>query len=248
MKIDKQVKLENNLKAQLKAGLDKEHGREFSWEEAEQAFHGLKKMAHIMYEGWKNHAQRQRKLKTSPTGFHLDQVGLNCCICHKLASMENSWYDSYGLKCMACQKAIDKKIIPKSVATKRESWYSKFDLEMYFNIKYKLLSKYIKEGILKDRIISDAKGKQHFQVFLIKDNKDVLPPKNLLRSRTIIVKRDGEDYYITEYWYEFIHERLARKLEKYGIVECFKESFSQPIDIGRFYHKVGKNPPPTHRY
>jgi hypothetical protein len=108
---------------------------------------------------------------------------------------------------------------------------------MYFNIKGKDLNKYIKQGILKDRIIPGTETKPRLQLFLISDNKDVLPPKKLLRSRTVKIIKDGEEYYTRERWYEYLDEKLAKKLSKYRIVECLKETLTQPIEIGRFYYK-----------
>ncbi len=110
--------------------------------------------AWIAFEIAEEELRRQKILKESPKGFHLDRNGYTCPICRSSASEENSWYDQYGLKCMSCQKAINKKIIPESVAKNKESWYSKYDLEMYFNIKGVVLNKYIKQGILRDRVLT----------------------------------------------------------------------------------------------
>ncbi len=77
----------------------------------------------------------------------------------------------------------------------------------------------------------------HFQVFLIKDNKDVLPPKKLLKSRTVKTLWKGEEYFTQEYWYEFIEPKLAKQLQKYKIVECLKETLAKPIKSGRFLTK-----------
>jgi hypothetical protein len=131
---------------------------------------------------------------------------------------------------MTCQKAIYKKIITGSVTKNKESWYSKYELESYFNIKGAFLNKYLKEGILKGRVIPGEGKKIQFQLFLIKDNKGFLPPKKLLQSRTVKVLRKGEVYYTSEYWYEYIDVALAKRLSKYKIVDCLKETFSMPIE------------------
>lgn len=169
--------------------------------------------------------------------------GGTCLICGEYAPEENSWFDKNGVKCLPCQRAIDEKVIPVSVIEKRESWYSQRDLERYFNIKGADLNKYIKNGLLKNRIIKGDKKKIHFQVFLMKDNKDVLPPKKLLKSRTVTVIHKDEEYLTQEEWYDHADEKLIKRLAKYRIIECLKETLQKPISGGRFWvPKNGINP------
>ncbi len=59
--------------------------------------------------------------------------------------------------------------------------------------------------------------------------------------------RDGVEYNTSEHWYESIDDKLSKKLAKYEIVECLKETFAQPMNVGRFYHK-GLNPLFTYKY
>lgn len=225
----------------IKNVLEKDHGREFSWEEATQAHWDMKRFAELLYEMVQEEHRKQNLLKENPNGFHLDGAGASCLICSNHASGENSWFDKNGLKCMPCQKAIDAKIIPASVINNNDSWYSKYDLESYFNIKGADLNRYIKQSLLKSRIIPSEGKKVHFQMFLIKDNKDVLPPKKLFQSRPVKIMRNGEEYFTTEYWYEYLDEKLAKRLAKYKIIECLKETFTKPMNTGRFLHK-GINP------
>lgn len=205
--------------------------------DAEKAIDSISTLTRLIFDTATEELRRKKLLEQSPKGYHFDKTGYSCTICGSSASGEDSWYDKYGLKCMNCQKAINEKIIPGSVATKKESWYSKFELESYFNIKGKDLNKYIKQGFLKDRIIPATDRKPRLQIFLISDNKDVLPPKELLKSRTVKVMRNDEEYYTSETWYEFADEKRTKKLCKYRIVECFKESFAKPIETGRLYYK-----------
>jgi len=231
----------------IKNLLEKEHSREFNQEEVQKVHQMVETIASWLIDHVDEQIRRDNLLKKFPKGFHFDQEGYNCSICGNSALGVNSWYDKHGLKCMTCQKAIDKRIIPSSVATKKESWYSKTELETYFNIKRPFLNSYIRQGLVKDRIIFNTEKKQHLQLFLIKDNKNFFPPKKLLRSRTVKVIRDGEGWYTSEYWYEYIDEKLAKKLSKYKVVECFSETFSQTINSGRFYHK-GINPIFTYKH
>lgn len=92
-------------------------------------------------------------------------------------SHENTWYDKHGMKCMLCQKALDKRVIPVSVLKDEDSWYSMHDFDYYFGIKRQSIRKLVKEGKIKSRIIPKSDGRVHCELFLLKDNPDVLVKK-----------------------------------------------------------------------
>lgn len=221
---------------QLKAILEKDHGREFTWDEAHQAMRDIMTIVELSLKTAQKEFDLQKKLKKSPKGFHLDER-VTCLICGSICEGGNTWFDKYGLKCAICQQAINSKIIPGSIALKKDSWYSKFELEMYFNIGKADLNRFIKTRVLQPRIILGKSKKPHFYLFLLKDNKEVLPPKSLLRSRTVKTLHNGEEYYTQECWYEFADERLIRRLSKYEIIHYLKETLSKPIQTGRFLFK-----------
>lgn len=221
----------------IKDILEKEHGREFTWEEATKAMRDIENLARIAFNIATEELKRQERLKEFPKGFHLNNGG-PCLICGNRTSEENSWFDKYGLKCMVCQKAINAKIIPSSIAKNEESWYSTSDLGSYFNIRGADLNRYVKQSILKSRIILGEGKKVHLQLFLMKDNIGVLPPKKLLQSRIVKIMHKGEEYQTQEYWYEFIDHKLFKRLEKYKIMECLKETFAKPIQEGHLLCKT----------
>ncbi len=109
---------------------------------------------------------------------------------------------------------------------------------MYFNIKGSILKKYIKQGILKDRVIPGEEKKVQLQLFLIKDNESILPPKHFLESRTVKVLKDEHEYYTQEFWYEFIDQDRFEQLKRYRIMDCLNETFAKPIETGRFLYKA----------
>lgn len=228
---------------EIKSNLEKQHGREFSEDEARTALWDLRRLAHIMYEAFNVDCKWKELLEQNPKGFHLEDGG-TCEICRDHTSGENSWFDKHGVKCMPCQRAINEKVIPTSVIKKKDSWYSKRDLEHYFNIKGADLSRYIKQSVLKDRIIKGETKKVHLQLFLMKDNKGVLPPKNLLKSRTVEIIHKGEPYLTQEEWYEYGDIKLLKRLAKYRIIECLKETLQKPFDTGGrlLVPKSGVNP------
>jgi hypothetical protein len=229
--------LENHIR-DLKFELEHQYGREITWEDATQAYRTLEAHASVSLDVAKEEIRRQKLLTESPNGFHYDRPHCMCGICGEAAYAENSWYDKYGLKCITCQDAINQKIIPGAVTKDRSSWYSNNELERYFNISNKELKKYIKSGVLRDRVILTTAKKLHLQLFLLKDNKNVLPPKKLVKPEIVMTKRNGEDYFTDASWYEVMDIKSFEKLKRYKIVECFPETFSKPIiQSGHFYWK-----------
>ncbi len=190
---------------------EKEQGREISWQEASEMAHSMLGFAKIIYDLAEKEFHYKQRLKKEPKGFHLEGKGYTCVICHNSMSDQETWYDKFGLKCLVCQKAIDKKIIPGSVVKNAESWYSTYDLESRFNIDRHILKKFIKEGILKPKVVLNDTGKPRVQIFLIKDNKDTLPPKKLTDSQMLKETKDGKDWYHSEPWYRFVDPEVALK-------------------------------------
>ncbi len=231
------MKSEQQQLEELKIAIDKVHNRPITNEEARQAYHLLKLLTESAVKHIFTEADLQTKLKDNPKGFHLEERG-SCGVCGKPAVKENSWYDKNGVKCIPCQKALDKKVIPLFVIKNKESWYSNHDLEIYFNIDRYSLKKYVKQGLLKKRTIALNEKQVHLELFLISDNKDVLPKKKLLPSKLIQVEKNGDVFYTHAQWYEHMTEKDLKKLQKYKIGEILKETFLRPIKQGSFYWKT----------
>lgn len=149
-------------------------------------------------------AQRKKKLEEFPKGFKLDGVGYTCHICGRGTLAGENWYDKYGIKCSVCQASINRKEIPGSLAKNHESWYSKYDLESRFNITAPVLRSWIKKGLLKPRTVTTENKRPYYQLFLIKDNKDFLPPKKMTESQSVKETRDGKEWHHFEPWYRFV--------------------------------------------
>jgi hypothetical protein len=225
-------------KQKFKQQLEKEHNKEFSWDEASDMFDSLATFAEIALAAAEEEKRKQDFLLKYPKGFHYDGERGKCEICDEEALGENSWYDKHGLKCITCQNAINQKVIATAIIKDKDSWYTDHDLTSFFNIGKKELTQYIKSGFLKPRVIKTEKNKVHLRLFLLKDNKGILPPKKLLKGKIIKVDRNGEEYYTLGKWYEIGGANLAKQLIKYQIIECFPETFSKPIiDGGRFLWK-----------
>lgn len=204
------MKLSDERIQEIKNLLEEKGGREYTWEEASEAAYNMAGFAELIYDCWVEDQKRKKKLAESPRGFALDGVGYTCAICHQHTLDGGNWYDKWGIKCLTCQKAIDKKIIPGSCAKNEESWYSKYDLESRFNLDRHALKRFIKAGYLKPRVVPNESGRPHTYLFLLKDNKDTLPPKKLTESHLVKETKDGKDWYHSEPWYRFFnpHEYL----------------------------------------
>ncbi|MGC4231484.1 MAG: hypothetical protein QM594_00600 [Niabella sp.] len=225
MNLDKKKRSKEYQEALLKFKdhLEEEQGRSVSDREMDKISGFLDFMAKIVVDQTLEESSRKEKLAEYPDGYHFDKDGYSCIVCHRSASGENSWYDKNGLKCMCCQNAINKKIIPVSVIKNPDSYYTSTLLEISFNLKPQMIRMWIKQGLLKDRIIpgKDGKGK-HLQLFLLSDNKGFLPPPKKLRVGGPVKETtpDGREEYVFYPWYYFVDPK--EHLKKYGISHYFR--------------------------
>jgi hypothetical protein len=173
-------------------------------------------------EEWKEKEKiKEEKLKQNPKGFHLEGVGYTCFICGEHTSEGDNWYDQWGIKCLVCQKAIDEGEIPTALAKYKDTWYTKHDLEYYFNVDRFGLKKWIKNGIVRPRIISHYGKGEHTQIFLMRDNKNFFPPKKLLEGHSVKTKeKDDKEYTYIEKWYKFVDP--YKYLRKYRIMRYLR--------------------------
>lgn len=199
---------------------EKEFGIKLSDTEACKVAHNLYGFVRSVVDYWQEDEARQRKLKEFPKGFKLDGIGYTCAICGTGTQENENWYDKYGIKCAICQKAINRREIPPSLAKNKDSWYSQYDMKEYFNLKVPTLRSWAKRGVLKARTVMYDGKHPYIQVFLIRDNKGMLPPKNLVESRLVKETKDGKDWYHSEPWYRFVDPR--EHLKGYGIMDYLK--------------------------
>lgn len=115
---------------------------------------------------------RRRKLKRYPKGFHLpEDETYTCPICHQEIEGKNSWYDDCGFKCLICQKALDKRILPKYVFKKDDTYWKSWELKSKFGLHYSTVKKLIREKKLKPRNIRAGEGGIYHQIFIKKENE-----------------------------------------------------------------------------
>ncbi|MCX2475084.1 hypothetical protein OQZ33_12170 [Pedobacter sp. MC2016-05] len=151
--------------------------------EIRDLLHFLKMMAEITVDQFLKDEALKDRLKEESKGFLTEKdYGLPCCICHASRLDFDRWYDSNGIKCINCQKAIESGLIPAIVATDSDTYYSDNDLATYFKLHGKLLTEWINAKLLKPRIIRNFKNNRHFRLFLLQDNFYFLPAKSYLHK------------------------------------------------------------------
>jgi hypothetical protein len=164
----------------------KQYCKEISFAEASDQANRFYNFMEILYDSARKENYRKLKLKEFPKGYHLTEGTFSCCVCGVYVSGEKSWYDKHGIKCMFCQKAVEKKIIPSKACKDGDSWYSVSDITQCYNVRYATVHKYAREGKLKARIVLNEKGDPYFYLFLIKENPRLQNPK-----RTGTITRNG---------------------------------------------------------
>lgn len=213
------MKITDKKFIEFKNALEQENGYAISDENVYKAIEFVEFLAKTAVDVTLRKVNRQVKLKESPNGFLLEDGG-TCIICGQHASGENSWYDKYGIKCMTCQKAIDQRIIPRTLGTDKDSFYTDTELDIFFNLKGRVLNEFIRKKVLKVRIIPALDRGRHLRVFLLKDNKGFLPPKKLLSAHWVRDDQDGTKEYACLPWYYF-HDPKSY-LKKYQISAYMK--------------------------
>lgn len=190
---------------------------EFNWDKAMDMAENMLRIQDVLIPFQQEEDRRQRKLKEFPKGFHLEGKGYSCAICGGTCSQEETWYDKYGIKCMDCQRAVDRGEIPASCAEDKDTWYSRWEMDTDFGANRHVLKRWIKAGILKIRTIK-RDGHEDATLILIEDNKKFLPPKELVKSRSVGERStDGRVMFHMEPWYRFVDPYAH--LKGYGIMD-----------------------------
>lgn len=177
----------------------------------------LKLMARIVTDVVLREMEDEEKLEQFPNGFHYDQER-GCVICSRVISGERSWYDHHGLKCMPCQRALESGIIPYDATKSKDSFYTVIQLEHDFGLKGKMLRLWKKDGTIRSRIIPELDGKgTYFEIFLLSDNEQFLPPREKLKVGGMVkeINANGSEEFVHYPWHCFVDP--IDHLKDYGI-------------------------------
>lgn len=139
--------------------------------EAQDSAQNLVQLCDIVLKMGIEEDTRQKRLKKEPKGFAISGEGRTCLVCRNHIS-EDMWYDKWGQKCMACQEAVNKKIVPGYICKddKNEKHITASNLSYKTRVKAQIIKKLVREDKLKPRIV---KG-NGTMVFLRKENPDIL--------------------------------------------------------------------------
>lgn len=112
---------------------------------------------------------RFRRLDQEPKGFSISGEGRSCSLC-KQSIHNEGFFDKWGFKCLNCQNAIDKRIIPGSVCRDWENKKSIADtnLAMELGISIHKIRKLIRERKIIGRRIPSGP-----YIILQKDNPNL---------------------------------------------------------------------------
>lgn len=88
--------------------------------EMKQSADNLVRFVDLMIQIDQEHRGWERRLEKEPKGFSLPSNGRTCSLC-KTNVRGEVWYDKWGLKCLDCQSALHKKIIPGYVFKDRDN-------------------------------------------------------------------------------------------------------------------------------
>jgi hypothetical protein len=113
---------------------------------------------------------RDKRLKNEPKGFSFKGEGRMCSLC-KHGVADDMWYDKWGMKCLDCQDAFNKKIVPGYVFKDRDNEKSVTDSTLAYKtgINVRTIRKLVRRGDIKVRIL--PKGPM---VILRKENPNLL--------------------------------------------------------------------------
>lgn len=145
-----------------------EQGIEFKSEgEARESAENLIRLVKVFRKGAREERGRKARLRDEPNGFSMQGGGRTCVLCYRSYD-QSMWYDKNGLKCMACQEALDTKIVPVSVLKDRgnKEHILASTLAWKLDIRMTTLKKMVRQGKLAARIIPGS-GEM---VFLRKEN------------------------------------------------------------------------------
>jgi len=101
-------------------------------------------------------------------------------------------------------------MIPGKICYNDKYWYAMWELESYLKLKSPTVKRLIRQGVLNARIIP----KSGLEIFLLKENADVLPPKDVLGYVSMPMK-DKKNTITIIPWYEIYNPKKV--LGKYKI-------------------------------
>ncbi len=123
---------------------------------------------------------RKRRLEKEPEGFFLevsDGGNYSCGICGRSFAGDKMWWNLDGIRCVDCWRNIKEGVIPHDLKHEYDGdnqWIPEWQFQSEYGIHPATRDKYIRQGILKARLLKDTKGNVYYKVFLVDENKEFL--------------------------------------------------------------------------
>ena len=143
--------------ADFKALCDKKGIKYDSEAEYREAAYNLFSYVELTVELAREHLGWKKRLEKEPKGFAINSKGRSCCLCHT-SVMGEVWYDKWGMKCMSCQSALDKKIVPGYVFKDSDNnrHITASQLNWKYDIHPQTIKKLVRQDKLKPRMIPNG--------------------------------------------------------------------------------------------
>lgn len=137
--------------------------------EMQQSANNLVRSVELMVELDAEHRSWEQRLEKEPKGFSIPSNGRNCSLC-KTGVYGEVWYDKWGMKCMNCQTALHKKIVPGYVFKDKDNQrhITAAQLNSMFGLHPQTIKKLIRQKKLNARFIPNGPI-----VFLKTDNPNL---------------------------------------------------------------------------
>lgn len=156
-------------------------GEPLTDKEAQESAYNLTRLFDLLFDMAQRQVKLKRKLKDFPEGFPVDG-DYTCLVCKQPINETTGWYDWFGQTCLLCHKAVKDGIIPTFIFKNDDSYFRMWELKSSFDIKHQTAKKYIREGLLKPRIVLTKEGKPYEYIFLKKENPGLIDRKSPARK------------------------------------------------------------------
>jgi len=142
-------------------------------EEYRQLQRDMYALAELTYDMYQIQKRFDARLAREPSGFKFPAEGRMCKLCMG-GGAGDFWYDQKGMRCIDCQTAYIKKIIPGYVFTddKNRKHITETSLIVRHHADRREIRKYVKEGVLKPRRIDHGQYPQTL-IFLKRENPNL---------------------------------------------------------------------------
>jgi hypothetical protein len=140
----------------------------------EESLHNLVEYVNLLIEMDQAEKAREARLVDELKGYAIIAEGQTCHGCGASIFHEEMWYDKWGVKCLKCQDALNKKVVPGFVFKdyKNEKSVNISDLSFKTGMHQQTLKKLVRQGKLRARHYKGDRGE--LWMFLRKENLNLL--------------------------------------------------------------------------